>query len=233
MATDQNILLSPLLRLPAELRLQIYAYVLTSPGPLSIYCWRRYVPFGFATRLLRHPRHFLALVRLDPSPPYPYYYRPQLKTPHLSTLTDSQTQLSTTRQIYAETHALPFHLNTFLFKSSDAFIPWCTRFTSQQLCEIRNVKLVTWMGRHMLEGEAWVPKRVEEVFPIDMLGGLRSVVVEVRHNGSAGDCVRGECWNCEGDGKGKGKKVAEEEGRLKGWFKEGRGVSVEFVRVPV
>jgi hypothetical protein len=31
------------------------------------------------------------------------------------------------------------------------------------------------MGRYMLEGEAWVPKRVEQVFLVEMLTGLRRV----------------------------------------------------------
>jgi hypothetical protein len=87
------------------------------------------------------------------------------------------------------------------------------------------------MSRHMLEGEAWVPRRVEECFPVEKLTGLRSVVVEVKGNGKVGDCVRGECWNCEGGGEGK--EMGEEEGRLREWFrKRKQGLRVEFVRVP-
>ena len=50
------------------------------------------------------------------------------------------------------------------------------------------MELVTWSARHMLEGEAWVPKRVEEVFPLEKLGGLRGVGVEVRWSGREGHC---------------------------------------------
>jgi hypothetical protein len=81
----------------------------------------------------------------------------------------------------------------------------------------------------MLEGEAWVPKRVEEVLPLEKLGGLRRVRVEVRYSGREGDCARAECWNCEGGGR---MGVCEKERALKRWFEEEReGVSVEFVRV--
>jgi hypothetical protein len=66
--TTMDVIISPLLRLPAELRLQVYTYILTSPDALTVYCWRRYAPFGFATRLLQHPQHFLSLVRYAPLP---------------------------------------------------------------------------------------------------------------------------------------------------------------------
>jgi hypothetical protein len=148
---------SPLLRLPPELRLEIYTYILASPSPLSVICWRRYTPFSLTTRLLHHPRRFLAL-------------------------------LSVCRLFYRETRLLPFRVNVFGFKSSDAFTPWFSRFSEQQVNSVRSVELVTWAGRHMVEGEAWVPKRVEECFPVERLGGLREVGVEVRHNGRVGEC---------------------------------------------
>jgi hypothetical protein len=91
MATSQTS--SPFLRLPTEIRLQIYAYVLTCPDPLSVYCWRRYAPFSFATRLLQHPRHFLALVRLvAPCPP------PASRTPINSTVLPSSQQPTSSTQ---------------------------------------------------------------------------------------------------------------------------------------
>jgi hypothetical protein len=136
--------------------------------------------------------------------------------------------LLVSRLIYQETHLLPFTLNTFRFKSQEAFTPWFSRFTSEQLASLRSVELVTWMGHHMAEGESWPPKRVQECFPIELLGGLKRVVVEVQLNGRERDCVRDEGWKCEGFGL----SIVEEERVMEEWFaREREGIKVEFVRV--
>jgi hypothetical protein len=189
--------LHSILRLPAEIRMQIYTCVLTSPTPLSIYCWRRYTPFCFSTRVMQYPSAFLSLLLIC-------------------------------RQIYSEARLLPFQCNVFRFKSQDAFIPWLDQLRPEQVRALRRVELVTWMARHMVEGESWVAKRVEDCFPIQRLEGLRNVRIEVRMNGREKDCIRAECWNCECSHLG----VSKEEERLGLWFCENvAGVEIDFARV--
>ncbi|KAH5129483.1 hypothetical protein HBI38_118350 [Parastagonospora nodorum] len=52
---------SHLLRLPAEIRNDIYAYTL-SREVFQVHCWRRYTPFSFETRIIRKQKNFLALL---------------------------------------------------------------------------------------------------------------------------------------------------------------------------
>jgi hypothetical protein len=187
---------SAFLSVPAEVRNQIYAYTL-SGEVFSIYCWRRYTPFGIATRILRKETNFLAL-------------------------------LAVCQQIHAETRLLPFQLNAFRFKSQDAFKSWLDTFTADQREAMQEVHIVTWMARHMVEGQSWVSKPLDTVFPVDALVGLRRVEVEVRTNGRIGDCIKDGCFRCEEHGDEAGL----EEEKLRDWL-VGRksGVKVTFKRV--
>jgi hypothetical protein len=173
---------SSFLRLPAELRNQIYTYTLGGQT-FSIHCWRRYTPFGFATRILRKRRLFLAL-------------------------------LAVSRQLHAETRLLPFRLNAFRFKSQDAFDSWLDKFALDQQEAIQNIRLVTWMARHMVEGQSWRSKPLKEVLPVVRLSGLRKVEMEVRSNGRVRDCAKDGCVACEEHGD----VVELEEERFKGWL---------------
>lgn len=186
---------SPLLRLPAELRLQIYKYIL-SGETFSIHAWRRYTPFSIATRILRKRRNFLALLAVN-------------------------------HQLHAETHLLPFQHNVFRFKSQDAFGSWLAGLSAAQQDAVREIQIVTWMARHMVEGEAWQFKALEDVVPVGKLKGLRRVWVEVRMNGRAKECVRGDCFDCED----YGAEVRIEERRVREWLVGRCGVDVRFERV--
>jgi hypothetical protein len=187
---------SSFLCLPAELRNQVYTYVLGGET-FSIHCWRRYTPFGFATRILRKRRFFLAL-------------------------------LVVCRQLHSETRLLPFRLNAFRFKSQDAFDSWLDKFTLDQQETIQNVHLVTWMARHMVEGEGWRSKPVNEVLPVVRLPGLKKIEIEVRSNGRLRVCAKDGCIACEK----LGDVVELEEERLKDWLLRCiEGVEVTFERV--
>lgn len=188
---------SSFLRLPAELRSQIYTYTL-SGEIFDIYCWRRYTPFGFATRILKKRRNFLAL-------------------------------LAVCRQLYSETRLLPFQLNAFRFKSQDAFHSWLEKFSLHQREAIREVHLVTWMARHMAEGEGWKTRSLDAVFPVEILPGLGIVEVEVRGNGRVRDCAKEGCLGCEEHGE----EASFEEEKFASWLVSCRvGVKVGFERVP-
>jgi hypothetical protein len=187
---------SSFLRLPAELRNQIYTYVIGGET-FDIYCWRRYTPYGFATRILRKRRAFLAL-------------------------------LAVCRQLYSETRLLPFRLNAFRFKSQDAFHSWLDKFALDQREAIQNVSLVTWMARHMVEGEGWRSKPLHEVLPVFRLPGLSKVEIEVRSNGRVRDCAKDGCIACEQHGDA----VELEEERLRRWLISCiEGVEVTLERV--
>jgi hypothetical protein len=187
---------SSFLRLPAELRNQIYTYILGGET-FSVHCWRRYTPFGFATRILRKRRLFLAL-------------------------------LAVSRQLHSETRLLPFRLNVFRFKSQDAFVSWLDKFALDQQEAIQNISLVTWMARHMVEGQSWRPKLLKDVLPMVRLPGLKRVEVEVRSNGRLRDCAKDGCVACEEHGD----VVELEEERLKGWLLRCvKGVEVIYERV--
>lgn len=187
---------SPLFRLPAEIRNQIYAYILGGET-FNIYCWRRYKPYGFATRILRKRKFFLAL-------------------------------LAVCRQLHSETRLLPFSLNAFSFTSQDAFRSWLDKFSLDQQKTIQKIHLVTWMARHMVEGEGWRSKPLNEVLPLVRLPGLRKVEIEVRTNGRVKECAKDGCIACEVEGD-----VLElEEERFEGWLSECiEGVKVTFERV--
>jgi hypothetical protein len=187
---------SSFLCLPAELRNHIYTYVLGGET-FDIHCWRCYTPFGFATRILRKRRFFLAL-------------------------------LAVCRQLHSETRLLPFRLNAFSFKSQDAFHSWLDKFTLDQQETVQNIHLVTWMARHMVEGEGWRSKPLDEVLPVVRLPGLSRIEVEVRGNGRLRDCAKDGCMACEKHGD----VVELEEERLEGWLSRCiEGVEVTFERV--
>jgi hypothetical protein len=80
--------------------------------------------------------------------------------------------LAVCHQIYAETRLLPFRLNTFRFRSHDAFIPWLKQFDLDQREAIREVHLVTWMAKCMVEGEGYRSRQLKDVFPVNSLPGL-------------------------------------------------------------
>ncbi|KAF2831383.1 hypothetical protein CC86DRAFT_463281 [Ophiobolus disseminans] len=187
---------SPFLLLPAELRNQIYASAL-SGEIFDVHCWRRYTPFGFATRVIKKRTNFLSL-------------------------------LSVCRQLYVETRLLPLHFNAFRFKSQDAFHSWFNKFSEDQQAAIKEVHLVTWMARHMVEGEGWISKPLDTAFPVERLPGLKRVEVEVRGNGRVRDCVKDGCLGCDEHGE----DVGIEEEKFKKWM-TGRvtGAEVNFERV--
>jgi hypothetical protein len=136
--------------------------------------------------------------------------------------------LAVNHQIHAETYFLPFHLNAFRFKSQDAFHSWLDKFSVDQQDAIREVHLVTWMARHMVEGEGWRSKALDEVVPLERLPGLRRVEVEVRRNERVRDCRKEGCFGCEDHGD----VVEREEEKVKVWFgQKYRRVEVRFERV--
>jgi hypothetical protein len=80
----------------------------------------------------------------------------------------------------------------------------------------------------MVEGESWMSKPLDVVFPVDSLPGLRRVEVEVRTNGRMGECIRDGCLQCEEHGDEAGL----EEGRFRGWLVGRRNkIKVAFERV--
>lgn len=187
---------SPFVSLPAELRNHIYAYTL-SGEVIDIYCWRRYTPFGFATRVLRKQKNFLAL-------------------------------LAVCRQLYIETRLLPFQLNAFRFKSQDAFQSWLDKFDSDQQRSIQEIHIVTWMSRHMVEGESWLLKPLTAVVPVDRISGLMRVEVEVRSNGTTKECPKEGCYGCEHHGE----EANLEQERFEKWLVSCiEGVQVKFKMV--
>jgi hypothetical protein len=136
--------------------------------------------------------------------------------------------LAVCHQIHEETHLLPFRLNVFRFKSQDAFKSWLGKFAVDQQEAIQEVHLVTWMARHMAEGEGWKSKPLDTVFPVDSLLGLRRVEVEVRVNGRTRDCVQDGCSRCEEHGD----ELGLEERRLREWLVGRKGeLEVRFERV--
>jgi hypothetical protein len=139
--------------------------------------------------------------------------------------------LAVCRQLYAETRLLPFELNAFRFKSQDAFESWLDKFDSDQRESIRQVHLVTWMAKHMVEGEdAWNLKPVNIVLPVKKLSGLRTIEVEVRCNRRVQECPKDERQECEDHGE-----EADAEGRrFEKWlFGCIEGVQVSFIRILV
>jgi hypothetical protein len=136
--------------------------------------------------------------------------------------------LAVCRQLYNETRLLPFRLNVFRFKSQDAFDSWLNKFTLDQQETIRNIRVVTWMCRHMVGGEGWRSKPLQEVLPVVRLPGLSKVEIEVRSNGRVRECARDGCIACEKNGV-----LAElEEDRFKRWMSTHvKGVEVIFERV--
>lgn len=138
--------------------------------------------------------------------------------------------LRTCRQIYGETCLLPFILNIFQFKSEDAFKPWLARFNPEQRVAIANVRLVTWKARHMVESRGFSPRRLGDVFQVEMFGALKRVDVEVRYTGFVREC---EKWECEGS-ELEDTDWVEQEGRLRlRWKKCDPRLEVRFERVAV
>ena len=138
--------------------------------------------------------------------------------------------LRTCRQIHSETRLFPFTLNAFQFKSEDAFKPWLSRFDPAQRAAITQVRLVTWKARHMVESRGFAPRRLGDVFPVEMLTGLRRVDVEVRYTGVVSECEKWECGGSELEDA----DWAEQEGRLRlRWKKYDPRLAISFERVAV
>ncbi|KAF3001361.1 hypothetical protein E8E13_006383 [Curvularia kusanoi] len=149
---------------------------------------------------------------------------------NLTTSAHSLALLRTCRQIHAETRYLPFTLNTFQFKSEDAFKPWLKRLDGDRCAAIAGVRLVTWKARHMLESRGFAPRRVGDVFPIEMFKGLKRVDVEVRYTGEVKECEKWACGGSELEDDG----WVEQEGRLRlKWTRRDLELEVNFERVAV
>lgn len=138
--------------------------------------------------------------------------------------------LQTCRQIYAESRLLPFAFNTFQFKSEDAFKPWLAKFDLVQQAAIAEVRLVTWKAKHMVESRGFAPRRLVDVFPVEMFAGLRRVEVKVRYTGVVRES---EKWACGGS-ELEDVDTVEQEGRLRlRWKKEHPRLEINFERVAV
>ncbi|KAF3046618.1 hypothetical protein E8E12_011252 [Didymella heteroderae] len=138
--------------------------------------------------------------------------------------------LQTCRQIHAETWMLPFTLNTFQFKSEDAFKPWLAEFDPAQQAAIQSVRLVTWKAKHMVESRGFAPRRLVDVFPAEMFKGLRELDVEVRY---AEAVCEDEKWTCGGS-ELEDVDTVEAEGRLRLRLKkEHPKLEVRFERTAV
>jgi hypothetical protein len=84
------------------------------------------------------------------------------------------------------------------------------------------------MARHMVEGEGWRSKPLDEVLPVARLPGLSKVEIEVRSSGRVRECARDGCVMCEKHGD----VVELEEERFKEWLLRCiEGVEVAFERV--
>lgn len=138
--------------------------------------------------------------------------------------------LQTCRQIYAETRLAPFTLNTFQFKSEDAFKPWLAKFDFAQQAAMQNIRLVTWKAKHMVESRGFAPRRLVDVFPVKLFTGLRSVEIVVRYTGTVKE---DEKWACGGS-ELEDVDNAEAEGRLRLRLKkEHPRLQIEFERIAV
>ncbi|KAJ8110971.1 hypothetical protein OPT61_g6313 [Boeremia exigua] len=138
--------------------------------------------------------------------------------------------LRTCHQIHAETRLLPFTLNTFQFKSEDAFKPWLAKFDAAQRQAIAQVRIVTWKARHMVERRGFAPRRLGDVFLVEMFGGLKRVDVEVRYTGVVREC---EKWE-SGGSELEDTDWMEQEGRLRLRCKKyNPRMEVRFERVAV
>jgi hypothetical protein len=138
--------------------------------------------------------------------------------------------LAVNRQVHTETRLLPFQLNAFRFKSQDAFHSWLDKFSSDQQAEIREVCLVTWMARWMVEGEGWRERGLEDVVPLERLRGLRRLEVEVRMKRKVGECEKEECCGC----KEHGSVLEKEEESVRKWLvRECDRVEVRFEKVVI
>ncbi|KAJ4987365.1 hypothetical protein SVAN01_07103 [Stagonosporopsis vannaccii] len=138
--------------------------------------------------------------------------------------------LRTCRQIHNETRLLPFILNTFQFRSEDVFKPWLARFKPEQRLAIAQIRLITWKARHMVESRGFAPRKLGDVFQVEMFGGLRRVDVEVRYTRVVREC---EKWACAGS-ELEDSDWVEQEGRLRlRWKKSDPNLEVLFERVAV
>lgn len=138
--------------------------------------------------------------------------------------------LQTCRQIHAETRLLPITLNTFQFKSEDAFKPWLAKFDVTQQAAFQNVKLITWKAKHMVESRGFAPRRLVDVFPVELFKGLRSVSIEVRYTGAVKE---DEKWACGGS-ELEDVDTVEAEGRLRLKLrKEHPTLAITFEKVAV
>lgn len=153
-----------------------------------------------------------------------------LSVANTTTSPHSLALLRTCRQIHAETRLLPFTINTFQFKSEDAFKPWLAKFDSAQKAAIQHVRLVTWKARNMVESRGFAPRRLVDVFPVEMFMGLSEMEVEVRHTGTM---RADEKWACGGS-ELEDVDTVEAEGRLRLKLrKQHPTLKIRFERVTV
>ena len=82
----------------------------------------------------------------------------------------------------------------------------------------------------MVERRGFAPRKLVDVFPIEMFVGLRRIHVEVRYTDVVRDCDK---WACEGS-ELEDVDCTEQEGRVRlRWGRDDRGLVVEFERVAV
>lgn len=82
----------------------------------------------------------------------------------------------------------------------------------------------------MVERRGFAPRRVGDVFPIEMLDGLKSVHVEVRFTGVVRESEKWECGGSELEDV----DWVEQEGRLRLlWKRRDLRLEVHFERVAV
>lgn len=165
-----------------------------------------------------------------------YNIKCELRIPWGTTIKNTTVQenslalLRTCRQIYSETRLIPFRLNTFHFKSEEAFKPWLAKFDKTQQAAITEVHLVTWKAKHMVERRGFAPRKLADVFPIETFVGLKWIHVEVRYTGVVMDCDK---WACEGS-ELEDVDSTEQEGRLRlRWGRHDPRLVVKFERVAV
>jgi len=125
---------------------------------------------------------------------------------------------------------LPLTLNTFQFKSEDAFKPWLAKFDITQQAAIQSVRLITWKAKHMVESRGFAPRRLVDVFPVELFKGLKSARIEVRYTGVVEE---EEKWACGGS-ELEDVDTVEAEGRLRLRLKKERPrLEITFERIAV
>lgn len=143
--------LSPLLRLPGELRNRIYFYVFAEEQ-------FRLAKYGFNTHM------------------FPYINRRENMEPHPYRLG----LLSVCRQIYAEVALLPFIMGTVEIDNVETLEEMSFRLTTSQCSAIRTLRLTTPLGGNANIVKLFVSKsRKRGLWLKNYLHGVRKVEVEI------------------------------------------------------